>query len=109
MLPVSEQLMSAGSMEEIVRVVAQTSSDGGTTLLLAGTLNGACVADIEAALESARRLRAPVTFDFSRVRLIDRPMLRYLIDTMARGVGAVNCPEHVARWIRRESGGEPQI
>lgn len=86
-----------------MRVVAETNTDGGTTLLLAGTLNGACVADIEAALTTARRLALPIALDFSRVRLIDRPMLRYLIDAIEHGVRAVNCPEHVARWIRRES------
>ncbi|HEY2907669.1 MAG TPA: hypothetical protein VGJ29_17335 [Vicinamibacterales bacterium] len=87
-----------------MRVVAETNTDGGTTLLLAGTLNGACVADIEAALAMAKRVPAPIAMDFSRVRLIDRPMLRYLIDAIDHGVRAVNCPEHVARWMRRESG-----
>ena len=88
-----------------MRVISETNIDGGTTLLLAGTLNGACVPDIEAALETARRVPAPIALDFSRVRLIDRPMLRYLIDAIDHGVRAVNCPEHVARWIRRESEG----
>ncbi len=85
-----------------MRVIAETNTDGGTTLLLAGTLNGSCVADIEAALATARRIPATIALDFSRVRLIDRPMLRYLIDTIEHGVHAVNCPDHVARWIQRE-------
>jgi anti-anti-sigma regulatory factor len=89
----------------MMRVIAETNTDGGTTLLLAGTLNGACVPDIEAALAAARRIAAPIALDFSRVRLIDRPMLRYLVDAIGDGVRAVNCPEHVARWIRRESHG----
>jgi hypothetical protein len=97
--------MPAERTEEIVRVIAQTDTNG-ITLLLAGTLNGACVADVEAALDAARRLRAPIALEFSRVRLIDRPMLRYLIDAVEHGVRAVNCPEHVARWMRRERDAE---
>jgi anti-anti-sigma regulatory factor len=86
-------------------VIAQTDANG-ITLLLTGTLNAACVADVEAALDAAHRLRAPVAFDFSRVRLIDRPMLRYLVDAMEHGIRIVNCPEHVARWMRQESSAQ---
>jgi hypothetical protein len=82
-----------------MKVVTQVAPDGATTVLLAGTINGAAAADIELALASASRLRSPITLDLSRVRLIDRPMLQYLSDAIGRDVRVVNCPDHIAGWF----------
>lgn len=78
--------------------------DGVVTVHLAGTLDTTCVADLDYALEAARRSHRPVVLDLARVRLIDRPTLQYVIDLMHREVESViNCPEDVRRWIQREA------
>ena len=84
-------------------------ADGTLTVFLAGTLDAGCVADVDRALESARRLRTPVVLDLSRVRLIDRPTTQYLVDVLQQDVRLANCPDYVERWIRREwtAGGTP--
>ena len=70
-------------------------------LLLAGTLNATCVADVDRALESAKLHRRPVVLDLSKVRLVDRPTLEYLIHVGVADVRFVNCPEVPAYWMRR--------
>lgn len=80
----------------------QFDADGTLTIFLAGTLDAACVADVDRALESARHLQRSVILDLSRVRLIDRPTTQYLVDVMQQDVRLTNCPDHVERWIYRE-------
>ena len=82
---------------------------GAVTLLLAGTLNAACLADVDRALESARQHHRPVLLDLSRVRLIDRPTLQYLIDVTTGGVRLTNCPAHVERWMVRASSEDEDV
>ena len=76
--------------------------DGTVTVVLAGTLDAGCVADLDRALESARRLHRRIVIDLSRVRLIDRPTTQYLADVMDDDVRLANCPNHVERWLFRE-------
>ena len=76
---------------------------GAVTLTVGGTFNAAGVADFERALDEARRLSQPVFLDLARIRLIDRPTLRYLIDLLHHDVRLVICPPHVEQWIARES------
>jgi len=76
---------------------------GAVTLTVGGTFNAAGVADFERALDEARRLSQPVFLDLARIRLIDRPTLRYLIDLLHGDVRLVICPPHVKQWIARES------
>jgi len=83
----------------------RVNADGTVTVFLTGTLHAGCVADVDRELESARRLRRPLVIDLSRVRLIDRPTMQYLVDVMQHDVRLANCPDHVARWIHRESTG----
>ena len=73
------------------------------TLTIAGTFNATGVADFERALDEARRLEQPVFLDLTRMTLIDRPTLRYLIDVLHRDVRLVICPPFVEQWIARES------
>lgn len=76
---------------------------GLVTLQLAGTLDMACVADVDHALASAHRSHQRVVLDLGKVRLIDRPTLQYIIDVIQRDVqSVVNCPDHVRRWMERE-------
>jgi len=83
-------------------VLIRSGIDGIVTLQLAGTLDMACVADIDRALQCARSTRNPVVLDLGRVRLIDRPTLQYVMDVIRDNVQAVvNCPDHVRGWIGR--------
>jgi len=77
--------------------------EAAVTLLVAGTLNTMGVADFDRALDEARRLHRPVVVDLSKVRLIDRPTLKYLIDLMEHDVTLVICPDFVEHWIYWES------
>jgi len=83
-------------------VQPRLDQDGTLTVFLAGRLDASCVADVDRALESSRRLQQWVLLELSRVRLIDRPTTQYLIDVMAHDVRLTNCPDHVERWIQRE-------
>ena len=87
----------------------QTSIEpsGAVTLAIAGTFNGAGVADFERALDAARRLEQPLFLDLSRITLIDRPTLRYLVDLLHRDVRLVICPPVVEQWIARAEDDEP--
>ena len=87
----------------------QTSIEpsGAVTLAIAGTFNCAGVADFERALDAARRLEQPLFLDLSRITLIDRPTLRYLVDVLRRDVRLVICPPFVEQWIARAEGDEP--
>jgi ABC-type transporter Mla MlaB component len=80
---------------------------GAVILLLAGTLNATCVPDLDRALASAKQLRRSVALDLSRVRLVDRPTLEYLIDVSADDVRFVNCPPYLQYWMRRAVEQEP--
>jgi anti-anti-sigma regulatory factor len=91
-----------------VRIPIRFDPAGAVTLLLAGTINANCVADFDRALESARHSRRPVVLDLSKVRLIDRPALHYLIDVAGEGVHLANCPAHVERWIVQLSEDEEE-
>jgi hypothetical protein len=85
-------------------VIIQLNRDGLMTLQLAGTLHMGCVADVDHAVASARKAHQSIVLDLARVRLIDRPTLQYVIDLMHHDVQSViNCPDHVRRWIERES------
>jgi anti-anti-sigma regulatory factor len=89
-----------------MRIPVRFDPAGAVTLLLAGTLNATCLPDFDRALESARLQRRPVVLDMSKVRLIDRPTLQYLIDVRSEGVRLANCPEYVERWILQVSEDE---
>jgi anti-anti-sigma regulatory factor len=89
-----------------VRIPARFDSTGAVTLLVAGTLNASCFADFDRALEAARQFHRPVVLDLSKLRLIDRPALQYLIDVARADVRIVNCPTHVERWMRQASNDE---
>jgi hypothetical protein len=85
-------------------VSIHVNCDGLMTLQLAGTLHMGCVADVDQAVASARQAHQAIVLDLGRVRLIDRPTLQYVIDLMHHDVQSViNCPDHVRRWIERES------
>ena len=83
-----------------MRIPIRLDPGGTLTLLLSGTLNIACVADFERALDLGRQLHKQVVVDLSKVRLIDRPTLQFLIDLTREDVALTNCPDHVARWMR---------
>jgi anti-anti-sigma regulatory factor len=78
--------------------------EAAVTLLVAGTLNSMGVADFDRALDDARRFHRPVVLDLSKVRLIDRPTIKYLIDLMEHDVTLIICPDYVEHWMYRESG-----
>jgi anti-anti-sigma regulatory factor len=80
---------------------------GAVILLLAGTLNATCVADVDRALESAKQHRRPVVLDLSKVRLVDRPTLEYLLDVVSADVRFVNCPEYLRYWMSRAVETQP--
>ena len=85
-----------------MRILTSVNPAGATTLVIAGSLDGTCLAHFKRALGAARRLRQPIRLDLSEVALVDRPSLQYLVD-LARGeVMLVNCPEYIARWMDRE-------
>lgn len=75
---------------------------GTVTLVVGGTLNAECVADFDRALEYARGQGEHVAVDMARVRLIDRPTLQYLVDTLT-DVRVINCPDYIKRWMKREA------
>jgi len=79
---------------------------GAVMLMLAGTFNGASVADFERALDLAHQLEQPVFLDLTRITLIDRPTLQYLIDVLSRDVRLVICSPSVEQWITRETARE---
>jgi hypothetical protein len=74
---------------------------GAVMLMLAGTFNGAGVADFERALDLAHQLEQPVFLDLTRITLIDRPTLQYLIDVLRRDVRLVICSPSVEEWLAR--------
>ena len=80
--------------------------DAAVTLMVAGTLDISTVADVDRALDDARRFRRRVVLDLSKVDLIDRPTLKYLIDLMEHEIELVVCPDYVEHWIYRESSRE---
>lgn len=85
-------------------ILIRWEADHTMTLQLAGTLDTTCVADLERALESARDRHTPVTLDFGKLRLMDRPTLQYIADLIQRDLlSVVNCPDYVEGWIHRES------
>lgn len=83
-----------------MRIPIRLDPDETLTLLLSGTLNIGCVADCERALALGRQLHKHVAIDLGKVRLIDRPMLQFLVDLTREDVALTNCPDHVARWMR---------
>jgi anti-anti-sigma regulatory factor len=85
-----------------MRIQTSVEATGSVTLSVAGTFNSAGVADFERALLQAQRLQQPVFLDLTRVRLIDRPALKYLIDLLNRDIRLVICPAFVEQWIARE-------
>jgi anti-anti-sigma regulatory factor len=84
-----------------VQIPIRCDSTGAVILLLAGTLTAACVPDVDRALAAARHARRPVVLDLSKVRLVDRPTLEYLIDVTDDDVRLMNCPEYLHYWMRR--------
>jgi anti-anti-sigma regulatory factor len=85
-----------------MHIMTQVEPTGAVTLVVRGTLNAACVPDVDRAVEQARRLEQPLFLDLSGVRLIDRPTLQYLIDLMEHEIRLVICPAYVEQWIARE-------
>lgn len=85
-------------------ILIRWEPDHTMTLQLTGTLDTACVADLERALESARHEHTRVVLDCGKLRLMDRPTLQYVADLIEHGVlSIVNCPDYVEGWIHRES------
>lgn len=90
-----------------MRIPLRLDPDQTVTLLVSGTLNTACVADVERALALGRELHRHVVVDLSKVRLIDRPTLQFLADLARDDVALTNCPDHVARWMRDAAADTP--
>lgn len=86
-----------------MHIVTQVEPSGAVTLVVRGTLNASCVADVDRAVAQARLLDQPLFLDLSGVRLIDRPTLQYLIDLMEHEIRLVICPAYVEQWIAREA------
>ena len=84
-----------------MQIPTRLDPTGAVILLLAGTLNATCVPDVDRALASAKLRHRPVVLDLSKVRLVDRPTLEYLIDVTADDVRFVNCPPYLQYWMRR--------
>jgi anti-anti-sigma regulatory factor len=84
-----------------VQIPIRFDPAGAVILLLAGTLTAACVPDVDRALASAKQARRAVVLDLSKVRLVDRPTLEYLIDVTDDDVRLMNCPEYLHYWMRR--------
>ena len=85
-------------------ILIRREPDQTMTLQLTGTLDTTCVADLERALESARREHTRVVLDCGKLRLMDRPTPQYVADLLDDGVlSLVNCPDYVEVWIHRES------
>jgi hypothetical protein len=42
------------------------------------------------------------TLDLKDVKLLDRPSIRFLIQSESQGIHLVNCPLFVHEWITRE-------
>ena len=89
-----------------MHIMTRVDGTGIVTLVVAGTLTATSVPDFDRAIEQARQLERPIVLDLSDVRLIDRPMLKYLIDLMQRDFRFIICPDYVEHWIYRESGRE---
>jgi len=89
-------------MERVMRIETRID-ESAITLSVAGTLTATVVADLEHALDTARRLERPIVLDLTNVRLIDRPTLKYLIDVIEHDVRLVVCPDYVEHWMYRES------
>lgn len=89
-----------------MQIPIRFDSTGAVILLLAGTLTAACVPDVDRALASAKQARRPVVLDLSKVRLVDRPTLEYLIDVAADDVQFMNCPAYLHHWMRRAGESE---
>ena len=85
-----------------MRIETRIEPTGVVTLAVGGTLNAAVIADLERAIDGARRLHQPIVLDLSEVALIDRPTLEYLID-VKHDIRLVVCPDHVEHWLDRES------
>ncbi len=84
-----------------MQIPIRFDSTGAVILLLAGTLTATCVPDVDRALASAKQARRPVVLDLSKVRLVDRPTLEYLIDVAGDDVRLLNCPAYLHYWMRR--------
>jgi hypothetical protein len=92
-----------------MRIQTHIEASGAVTLTISGTFNAAGVADLESALERARRLKRPVFLDLTHIRLIDRPTLKYLIDLLQRDVRLITCPAYIERWMARASESDESI
>jgi anti-anti-sigma regulatory factor len=85
-----------------MRIETRIEPTGVVTLAVGGTLNAAAIADLDRAIDGARRLQQPIVLDLSEVALIDRPTLKYLID-VKHDIRLVVCPDYVEHWLDRES------
>jgi hypothetical protein len=85
-----------------MRIQTRIDPTGPVTFLVAGRVDAACIADFERAFGAARRLGKVIHLDLSKMTLVDRPGLQYLVDLASDDVTLINCPEYVIRWMRRE-------
>jgi anti-anti-sigma regulatory factor len=85
------------------RATISSDQSGALTLAIAGSLNEAALGEIALLIDHGRRDHGRIILDLSEVTLLDRAAAQFLNDQFRSGVGLVNCPVYLRRWILKDA------
>lgn len=82
--------------------IRRSESEGRAILALSGRIEEKHVSELRGLLDADASARE-VMLDLAEVKLVDREAIKFLAACEARGIGLMDCPSYVRRWI--EQGG----
>jgi hypothetical protein len=95
---VSELLSSSRVLK-----IRRSENQGRAIFALSGRIEEKHVSELKGLLD-ADASATEVMLDLAEVKLVDREAIKFLAACETRGIGLMDCPSYIRRWI--EQGGE---
>jgi hypothetical protein len=80
--------------------ITRSTHSGTTTLALSGRIGLSHLADLRRFVDVERG--QGIVLDLREVNLVDREVVRFLVECEAEGIRVVHCPAYVQEWMVRE-------
>jgi hypothetical protein len=75
-----------------------------TIIRLIGRLEAECLPELKDQIEVGGDA---IVLEMDEVMLVDREMVRFLVDCEARGMEIRGCPPYIREWMAQERQGDP--
>jgi hypothetical protein len=85
-----------------VKIETIRNADG-TIIRLIGRLEGECLPELKDQIETGGQA---IVLEMDEAMLVDREMVRFLVDCQDRGIEVRGCSPYIREWMAREREGD---